>query len=66
MVSYLTSLMKRGSTQPTNTDEVDTTSTPKKHKIDPRQQLVQKGHATKNNVVKVHQQVNLEVAKLQI
>ena len=53
LVSYLVSLMKRGSTQPMDIDEVDTASTPKKQKIDPRQQLVQKGHAKKKNVVKV-------------
>ena len=35
------------------TDEVDTTSAPKKQKIEPRQKLVQKGHAKKKNVVKV-------------
>ena len=36
-----------------DTDEVETASTPKKQKIEPRQQLVQKGHAKKKNVVKV-------------
>ena len=47
-------------------DEVDTASTPNKYKIEPRQQLVQKGQAKKENVVRVQQQVEPEAAKLQI
>ena len=43
LVSYSVSSMKRGSTHPMDTDEVDTSSTPKKQKIEPRQQLVRKG-----------------------
>ena len=36
LVSYSVSSMKRGSTQPMEINEVDTASTPKKQKIEPR------------------------------
>ena len=36
LVSYSTSSIERGSTQPMDTNEVDTASTPKKQKIEPR------------------------------
>ena len=51
-----------------DTEEVDTASTPKKQKIEPGQKLVlaKKGQVKKKNLVKVQQQVELEVAKLQI
>ena len=51
-----------------DTKEVDTASTPKKQKVEPRQQLVQakKGQAKKKNLVKVQQQAEPKVAKLKI
>ena len=68
LVSYSVSSIKRGSPEPMDTEEVDTASTPKKHKVEPEQQLVQakNGQAKKYNFVKVQQQEEPEGAKLQI
>ena len=51
-----------------DTEEVDTASTPKKQKVELGQQLVQtkKGHEKKNNLLKVQQQEEPKVTKLQI
>ena len=68
LVSYSVSLIKRGGIEAMDNEEVDTTSMPKRLKIDPGQQLVQakKGQAKKKKVVKIQQQVDPEMAKLQI
>ena len=39
LVSYSVSSIKRGSTEPMDTEEVDTASTSKKQKIEPEKQL---------------------------
>ena len=61
-------MIKRGGIEATDTDEVDTARMPKRQKVEPRQKLVQakKGQANNKNVVKIQQQVEPEVAKLQI
>ena len=41
LVSYSESSMKRGPSEPMETDEVDTASMPKKQKVEQEQQLVQ-------------------------
>ena len=57
MVSYSLSSIKRGDIEAMDTEEVDTTSMPKRKKIEPRHQLVQakKGQVKKKNVVKIQQ-----------
>ena len=59
LVSYSVSSIKRGGIEAMDTEEVDTSSTPKRKKIEPEQQLVQakKGQVKKKNVVKIKQQV---------
>ena len=58
LVSYSGSSMKRGFPEPMETEEVDTTSMPKRQKIEQEQQLVQvkrrntKGQMKKKNVEK--------------
>ena len=51
-----------------DTEEVDTASMPKKHNVEPKQQLVhtKRGQAKKNNFIKVQQQAEPEATKLQI
>ena len=55
LVSYSMSLIKRWGIEAMDTEEVDTTSTPTRQKIEPRQQMVQgkKRQAKKKNVVKI-------------
>ena len=60
LVSYSRSSIKRGPAEPMETDEVDTTSMPKRYKIEQEQQLVQvkrrntNGKMNKKNVKDKH------------
>ena len=72
LVSFSVSAKKRENVEPMDTDEIDISNTPKKHKVEQEQQIVQvkknnmRGRVKKSNVKGKHKQEDPKIAGLKL